>query len=515
MRNPRVSLFADVIEDVERIQQDLRPHLTAVRQLLRDDPTMAANSAEYRRAQHTYNQVSEGLHYLAHAFHAMSDLMVDFAAPAPREVRARPYVYQQAVLSTQIPIHASISVETTHTRPAAQPSAPTGPAAAPPQASTTQTTPAATAATDASIYPNLMPRAPPPPPPPPPPRAANPPTTTAPSPAYLRSAVNFGRRAAAPNGNPPNPNPRLPMMAMMGGPHPFGRLPLAMAGTAASGSGGWTPVTLAGSVAPMVFMEVRSSNGNGQSDDHPSPGSASSPGSSPSEFDDFLPCHSRHLARASRAPNAASRQRTAPTISVGSRTAAGGQVPRPTRPSATVPVPITVADFVNEMLRQADADMGAGPVPGGNRQAPTGQQQPSGASGAAGSETVNTAMFSNLLQGVMQEMAGVVSGQQTGTTVANFLRTIPDFAYSPGEGFIFDLFMALAEHLTFRDLVSLFNGVPQVLNPLRDQLRTFARERILNSGDFSEANVRRATMRLVNESLPLLQSAAVSLFCFY
>ena len=56
-RNPRITVFADVIEDVERIQQDLRPHLTTVRQLLRDDPALDTNSADYCRAQHTYNQV--------------------------------------------------------------------------------------------------------------------------------------------------------------------------------------------------------------------------------------------------------------------------------------------------------------------------------------------------------------------------------------------------------------------------------------------------------------------------
>lgn len=57
IRNPRVSVFADVIEDMERIQQDLRPHLTTVRQLLRDDPVLDNTSTEYRQAQHTFNQV--------------------------------------------------------------------------------------------------------------------------------------------------------------------------------------------------------------------------------------------------------------------------------------------------------------------------------------------------------------------------------------------------------------------------------------------------------------------------
>ena len=57
VRNPRVSVFADVIEDMERVQNDLRPHLTTIRQLLRDDPSIDPQSDEYRRAQHTYNQV--------------------------------------------------------------------------------------------------------------------------------------------------------------------------------------------------------------------------------------------------------------------------------------------------------------------------------------------------------------------------------------------------------------------------------------------------------------------------
>ena len=49
-------------------------------------------------------QVSEGLHYLAHALHALSDLMVDFGAAPSREVRARPYAFHQTTqLSASIP----------------------------------------------------------------------------------------------------------------------------------------------------------------------------------------------------------------------------------------------------------------------------------------------------------------------------------------------------------------------------------------------------------------------------
>lgn len=62
-----------------------------------------------------------------------------------------------------------------------------------------------------------------------------------------------------------------------------------------------------------------------------------------------------------------------------------------------------------------------------------------------GSSVLTNAMFSSLLQGVMQEVAGVVSGQQSPNTVAHFLRNIPDFSYTAGESFLFDLFMTMVK----------------------------------------------------------------------
>lgn len=63
------------------------------------------------------------------------------------------------------------------------------------------------------------------------------------------------------------------------------------------------------------------------------------------------------------------------------------------------------------------------------------------AAGGVPNSGLTNAMFSNLLQGVMQEVASVMSGRQSSSTVAHFLRNIPDFTYTPGEAFIFDLFM--------------------------------------------------------------------------
>ena len=64
--------------------------------------------------------------------------------------------------------------------------------------------------------------------------------------------------------------------------------------------------------------------------------------------------------------------------------------------------------------------------------------------------------------------------------------------------------------MTFRDLMALFNGMPEALNQMKEHLRNFARERIIPSGgDFSDPSVQKSIMTLVNQAMPLLQSAAV------
>lgn len=230
--------------------------------------------------------------------------MVDFGTPPPREVRARPYVYQQAVLSSTIPIHASISVETTHTHrhPQTNPSAP-NPTVTPPQA-----TPRLPTTSPLEFL-----------------RHVSRPTAPAANQAAPTANPTFhGWRAtgAPPNQNPAAPRPSVQMLhpemlARGGHPHPFGRLPLAMAN-----QGGWTPVNLGGQMHPMVYMEVRSNN-NQQEDQ------LSSPGQSPTalgEFDDFLPCHSRHLSRSSSRSDS-DQPRPRSTVVTGPAQAEPNQVP--------------------------------------------------------------------------------------------------------------------------------------------------------------------------------------------
>ena len=64
--------------------------------------------------------------------------------------------------------------------------------------------------------------------------------------------------------------------------------------------------------------------------------------------------------------------------------------------------------------------------------------------------------------------------------------------------------------MTFRDLMALFFGQPEVFNPLHEHLRTFARQRVLAGGDFSQGSVRSGTLSLVNQAVPVLNSALVT-----
>ena len=141
-------------------------------------------------------------------------------------------------------------------------------------------------------------------------------------------------------------------------------------------------------------------------------------------------------------------------------------------------------------------------------------------------------MFNSLLQGMTQQVVGVMSGQESTNTMAHFLRGLPDFTYTAGESFFIDLFMDVVynfifvhlkknqkkssslilqcEHVTFRDLMDIFVGQWQVLNNIHEQLRGFVVRRVLApQGTFSQESSRTGTMALVNEAMPLLASAAV------
>jgi hypothetical protein len=52
-----------------------------------------------------FSSVSEVMHFLSHAYHAMSDIMCEFSGPPPRNLRCRPVlIHHSAVLQAGIPV---------------------------------------------------------------------------------------------------------------------------------------------------------------------------------------------------------------------------------------------------------------------------------------------------------------------------------------------------------------------------------------------------------------------------
>ena len=57
-----------------------------------------------RNAQRLCNLVTEAMHYISHAYHSISDIMVDMGRTPPRELRAPPHGQIHAIAQQAIPV---------------------------------------------------------------------------------------------------------------------------------------------------------------------------------------------------------------------------------------------------------------------------------------------------------------------------------------------------------------------------------------------------------------------------
>merc|ERR1719312_1018282 len=97
IRHPPPSVLAEVLELFNTAQARLAAHAPRLTTLLREDPVLLPDLAATQ--QTFFNSYSTCQHFLAHAQHAMSDIMLQLARPPPRQVRARPFVIQSVVQS--------------------------------------------------------------------------------------------------------------------------------------------------------------------------------------------------------------------------------------------------------------------------------------------------------------------------------------------------------------------------------------------------------------------------------
>ncbi|KAF6212595.1 hypothetical protein GE061_013121 [Apolygus lucorum] len=104
-RFSRPSALADLVSQAMNIHSRLAPFLDRYYELLREDPALE----NHQEAQRLFNSVSELLHHMAHAYHAISDVMCDFSQAPPRLLQCRPVlIHHSAVLQTGIPIQLNL-----------------------------------------------------------------------------------------------------------------------------------------------------------------------------------------------------------------------------------------------------------------------------------------------------------------------------------------------------------------------------------------------------------------------
>ncbi|KAL1117390.1 hypothetical protein AAG570_004716 [Ranatra chinensis] len=144
-RYPTTEALAELVSQMRDVNRRLQPFMDVYYELMRDDPQLEnplgaktrmvvvivpddhaigpefdslrgqswlkarlpSRPVSQAEAQRLFSRVSEMMHLMAHAYHALSDVMCNLSQPPPRFLRCRPVLIQHsAVLQTGIPIQA-------------------------------------------------------------------------------------------------------------------------------------------------------------------------------------------------------------------------------------------------------------------------------------------------------------------------------------------------------------------------------------------------------------------------